>query len=71
MRYNCNICLLDIKKKIKLFFNDQDCKYLMTDMIDNTSNFEKIGDILLILNLTVIVFSFNNFFYINDGYIYH
>ena len=35
------------------------------------NKFPKIGDILLILNLTVIVFDFNNFFYINDGYIYH
>ena len=93
MRYYCNICLLDIKKKskyshlkfknhkefekykhiilsfknvntkdvdeilflylkdynkkfnhyflkgqLKLVFNDQDCKYLMTDMIGNTTN---------------------------------
>ena len=93
MRYNCNICLLDIKKKsknshlkskshkefekskhlitsfknvdikdvnvilylymkdynkkynqyllkgqFKLVFNNQDCKYLMTDMINNTTN---------------------------------
>ena len=44
MRYYFNICLLDIKKKskyflkvqFKLIFNDQDCKYLMTDMINNT-----------------------------------
>ena len=35
------------------------------------NNIPKIGDILLILNLTVIVFDFNNFFYINDSYIYH
>ena len=27
-----------LKCQFKLVFNDQDCKYLMTDMIDNTTN---------------------------------
>ena len=35
----------------------------MKDMINNTTNVSWS-------NLTVIVFDFNNFFYINDGYIY-
>ena len=27
-----------LKDQFKIVFNDQDCKYLMTDMIDNTTN---------------------------------
>ena len=27
-----------LKGQFKLVFNNQDCKYLMTDMIDNTTN---------------------------------
>ena len=128
-----------LKGQFKLVFNNQDCKYLMTDMINNTTNvswsnyirdaidklkeegydFNYIAEMDIITlahkrdmtydfylklnmsafewklnsminkdknlinkfpqnwrhpintNLTVIVFDFNNFFYINDGYIYH
>ena len=52
----------------------------MTDMINNTTNTswsnyikEMIEgcDFSYIAEMDIIVFDFNNFFYINDGYIYH
>ena len=36
--YNKNYIHYFLKGQFKLVFNDQDCKYLMTDMIDNTTN---------------------------------
>ena len=36
--YNKKYIHYFLKGQFKLVFNDQDCKYLMTDMIDNTTN---------------------------------
>ena len=36
--YNKKYIHYFLKGQFKLFFNDQDCKYLRTDMIDNTTN---------------------------------
>ena len=35
--YNKKLNHYFLKGEFKLVFNDQDCKYLMTDMIDNTT----------------------------------
>ena len=36
--YNEKFTQYFLKVQFKLVFSDQDCKYLMTDMIDNTTN---------------------------------
>ena len=36
--YNKKYIHYFLKDQFKLVFNDQDCKYLMTDMIDRTTN---------------------------------